>query len=109
MTGKKRKANTSSRDATPARRARKTPRPEPEIVEVDSEEEHMKEEPRLRGALRGLNPKNVLESIDLTNDEDESDKENSGTVEARDEKPQITRHMTRGSRFGRSDANYDMK
>lgn len=69
-------------------------------VEIDSDEEARLREPRLSGALRGLNPKNMLET---TQSSIESNKQ------AESDEPTPSRHATRASRNGRVPVNYSAK
>lgn len=107
MAGSKRRAadtgSASPRKKTSSARPPQRVKPSVEMVEVSSDTD---DQPRLSGALRGLNPNNVLatpkpsvEQVDGEDDEHEqsADKEN--------------RRVTRGSRNGRTNdrQNYDMK
>lgn len=72
-------------------------RPGHTLVEVDSDEELRAREPRLSGALRGLNPNNMLQktpkSIEAVKNTETPD----------------SRHVTRASRNGRVPVNYSAK
>ena len=84
-------------------RRRKAPRPSVEIVEIDSGEEECEIQPRLCGVLRGQNPNVVIPSTQASVDTAYGD--NLDVLES----AQAVRPSTRQSRYGKSDANYDMK
>ncbi|KJX97130.1 hypothetical protein TI39_contig553g00009 [Zymoseptoria brevis] len=74
----------------------KAPKPSQITVEISSDEE----EPRLRGPLRGLNPhKNMLPPAATP----------ASTIETPQSDAGGEKHLTRGSRHGRSDVSYNMK
>ncbi|SMR61695.1 unnamed protein product [Zymoseptoria tritici ST99CH_3D1] len=74
----------------------KAPKPSQITVEISSDEE----EPRLRGPLRGLNPhKNMLPPAAMP----------ASTIETPQSETGGEKHLTRGSRHGRSDVSYNMK
>jgi hypothetical protein len=84
-------------------RPRKAPRPSVEIVEINSDGDERGEQPRFTGALRGLHPKNMIPTTQLSVETEHEDGANSV------ENTQSVRHVTRQSRYGKSEANYDMK
>jgi hypothetical protein len=74
-----------------------------EIVEIQSDEVEHDKQPRLTGALRGLDPRVVIPptepSVEIENED------GANAVEGAQSAP----HVTRQSRNGKSEANYDMK
>lgn len=81
--------------------AKKARKPTQIFVEVESDEEAQTGPPRLRGALRGLNPNNMLSaSKRLTDADKESDRNASKST---------PRHETRASRNGKAQVNYSAK
>ena len=72
---------------------------------MDSSEEERNSGPRLSGALRGLNPKNVLSTPLTKSTVEHLGKEDDGDPLASTQSV----HETRGSRYGRTSANYNMK
>jgi hypothetical protein len=72
-------------------------------VESESDEEPVAEEPRLRGALRGLDMSNMLAPADT---HDQTDTGEDGRQSMPADTPQ---HQTRASRHGKTPVNYSAK
>jgi hypothetical protein len=89
--------------APPPRSARKSPKPTQPPVESESDEEPTAEEPRLRGALRGLDMGNMLAPPDRRHSLGASD---DGRQSTPTDTPQ---HETRASRHGKTPVNYSAK
>ncbi|KAM0716851.1 hypothetical protein Q7P37_006703 [Cladosporium fusiforme] len=88
---------------SPAQRRRlkkKKIKPTQTFAEVDTDEEASMQEPRLSGALRGLNPSNMLQ-ITPTSIE--------GNTRAETATPDASHYVTRASRNGRAQVNYSAK
>lgn len=72
-------------------------------MEIQSDEDEHEKQPRLTGALRGLDPRVVIPPTQPSVETENEDGANAV------ESAQSVRHVTRQSRNGKSEANYDMK
>lgn len=72
-------------------------------MEIESDEEDVEVQPRLRGALRGLDPNAIIPPT-LPSIEKEDEDDADGLKDT-----QSIQHGTRQARHGRSEVNYDMK
>jgi len=79
-----------------------TRKPHVEVVEIDTDEEDRARETLPRGAARGLNPNNVLQTTAVRVTAEPCDEE-------ADTKTSLPTHATRASRNGRPAVDYDMK
>lgn len=88
-----------SASLTPPTKSRsRVPKPTQTYEEIDSEDEVHHEEPRLSGALRGLNPNNMLPPPPTQK-----------SIEARDALMEAPLHETRSQRHGKTNVNYSQK
>lgn len=82
----------------PTKPRSRVPKPTQTYEEIDSEDDVHYEEPRFSGALRGLNPNNMLPPPHTQK-----------SIEARDALTEAPLHETRSQRHGKTNVNYSQK